>query len=101
VRRDIAELVVPNTVAPNQTPVLSGLPTDTDEPPEPLENGKPRRWAEFCLAATGAIFIGLLLFPHQLKKGQVWYNAVQSLVLVSAVLSVACIVYSGATPTLR
>ena len=36
----------------NTTPVLPGQPTDTDEPPEPLENGEPRRWAEFCCASA-------------------------------------------------
>ena len=48
---------------------------DTNEPPEPLENGKPRRCAEFGIAASGVIVCGLTLVPGELKKGQMWYTA--------------------------
>ena len=87
---DIAELVVPNT-----TPVLPGQPTNNDEPPEPLENGEPRRWAEFGIVATGVLYMGLLMIPDELKKGQVWYTVAHFLVLVSAVLSIACLYWGN------
>jgi hypothetical protein len=63
IETDIAELIVPNVAElnlPDTTPVLPGQPTDADEPPEPLENGKPRRWAEFGCAASSVSDIGLL-----------------------------------------
>ena len=78
---DIAELDVPET-----TPVPPGQPTDADEPPEPLENGEPRRWVEFCVAASGVILIGLAMVPSRLKKGQMWYTAAQGLVLIIAIV---------------
>ena len=87
IETDIAELDVP----PDTTPVLPGQPTDTDEPPEPLENGTPRRWAEFGVAATAVILIGLAMVPGELKKGQLWYTAAHSLVLVSAIVLMACL----------
>ena len=80
VNTDIAELNVLDTTP---SPVLPGQPTDTDEPPKPLENGKPRRCAEFVMAATTVIFIPLLMVPKSLKKGQMWYTVAQSLVLVN------------------
>ena len=80
---DIAELDVPET-----TPVPPGQPTDADEPPEPLENGEPRRWAEFCVAASSVILIGLAMVPSRLKKGQMWYTAAQSLILIIAIVLV-------------
>ena len=70
IEKDIAELDMTDT-----TPVLPGQPTDTDEPPEPLEYGKPRRCAEFGIAASGVIVCGLTLVPGELKKGQMWYTA--------------------------
>jgi hypothetical protein len=91
IETDIAEL----DVSADTTPVLSGQPTDTDKPSEPLENGGPRRWAEYCIAASGVILIGLIMVPYQLKKGQVWYNVANGLVLVSAILSVACLFWGN------
>jgi hypothetical protein len=86
VTTDIKELNVPDT-----TPVLPGQPTDTDEPPEPLENGEPRRWAEICMAATAVIFIGLNMVPGESKKDQVWYTVAHSLVLLSTMVLIACL----------
>ena len=90
VSTDIAELVVPQSKS-----ILPGKPTDMDEPPEPLENGEPRRWAEFGVAATSVIYIGLIMVPWELKMGQAWYTAAHSLVLVSAILSVACLFWGN------
>ena len=87
IETDIRELDVPA----DTPPVLPGQPTDADEPPEPLENGKPRRWTEFGFVATGVVLIGLMMVPYELKKGQAWYTAAHSLVLASTVLSVACL----------
>ena len=70
VNTDINELVVPEIKT-----ILPGQPTDADEPPEPLENGEPRRCAEFGIAGSGVILIGLGMVPRELKKGQMWYTA--------------------------
>jgi hypothetical protein len=67
IETDIAELVVPQIKS-----ILPGQPTDADAPPDPLENGKPRRWAEFGTAASAVILIGLMMVPMPLKKGQAW-----------------------------
>ena len=92
IETDIAELDVP----PDTTPVLPGPPTDTDEPPEPLEHGEPRRCAEFCMAASGVIQIGLVMLPGEPKKGQVWYNVANGLdVLVSAIVLIACLFWGN------
>ena len=81
------------TAAPSH--VESGQPTDTDEPPQPLKNGEPRRWAEFCLAASGVIDIGLIMVPGELKTGQVWYTAAHSLVLASVIVLMACLFWGN------
>jgi hypothetical protein len=70
-------------------------PPDALQPPEPLENGKPRRWAEFGFAASGVIFIGLMMIPYELKKGQAWNTAANSLLLGSVILSVACLFWGN------
>jgi hypothetical protein len=88
---DIAKL----DVSAVTTRVLPGQPTDTDEPPEPLENGEPRRWAEFCMAATGVIFIGLAMLPKSLKKGQVWYTAAHSLNLATAIVLIVSLLWGN------
>jgi hypothetical protein len=87
---DITELNASDT-----TPGHPGKPTDTDEPPEPLENGEPMRCTEFCVAATAAIYVGLIMVPYELKMGQMWYTAAHSLVLVSSVLSIACLFWGN------
>ena len=90
VNKDIKELNLPDT-----TPVLPGQPTDADEPTEPLENGKPRRWAEFCIAATGVILIGLVMVPGELKKGQMWYTVAQSLNLATAIVLIVSLFWGN------
>jgi hypothetical protein len=90
VNTDIAELNVLDT-----TPVLPGQPTDTDEPPKRLENGKPRRWAEFGCAASTVFFISLVMVPRQLKKGQMWYTVAHSLNLAAAIVLVVSLFWGN------
>ena len=76
------------SITPQQT-------TDADRPPKPLENGKPRRWAEFGIAATSVIFILLSMVPRELKKGQMWYTAAHSLLLVSTLVLIASLFWGN------
>ena len=80
---DIAELDLPSQS------------TDTDQPPKPLENGKPKRWAEFGQAASAVIFIALNMIPARLKKGMVWYTVAHFLVLFSMLVSLACLFWGN------
>jgi hypothetical protein len=74
---DSADVLPPPLHNLNQQHQAQGRARGTDSL-EPLENGKPRRWPEFCVAATAVIFVGLAMIPYHVGlvvPGQTWYTA--------------------------
>jgi hypothetical protein len=81
---DIAEL---NTRQGLQHMAVQPTDADADVPPEEIQNGAPRRWAEGIVAANACIFVTLAMTPYQLKKGQMWYTIAQSTILGSTMVA--------------
>jgi hypothetical protein len=80
-------------------PGLSAQESAADSPPpQHIENGKPRLWAERAVTLAACFCVTLLMLPVGVKRYLLWYTIAHSFALLFTVVSVAC-VFLGNTHT--